>query len=259
MRQRNSCDATVGEPIQMESEKPETVTDGTAGRSAQIGREVSETGKGPAGMMPKGILVCYLRKICSGKTSTSSTVANALVCGYASFSDYLRDVVAKRGGDPDCRESLQNLGQSRIEHDADLFCRNVLGAAGFIPGKDFVLDGVRHIEVLPHLFWIAAPSELRLIFLKADAGLHSIRAGERSAKGRRDFNRAASHVVEEEMEEKLPAAAHAIVDGSRSAPVPREQCIDLIDNWRCAGAGIAPELDIQGAVARTPRERELSM
>ena len=80
----------------------------------------------------------------------------------------------------------------------------MLTAGGFVPGEDFVVDGIRHVEVLPHLVRIAAPSEVRMIFLKADAALRSIRVAERSAKVREDFDRAATHVVEADMEDELP-------------------------------------------------------
>ena len=239
MGRRNSFDATFGEPNRMELEKPEMGTDGTAGRSTQIGHEVSGTDTGSAGMTPKALLVCFSGKIGSGKTSTSNAVAKALGCGYASFSGYLRDVVARRGGDPDCRESLQDLGQDRIEEDAELFCRDVLAAAGFVPGQDFVLDGVRHFEVLHHLVRIAVPSEMRLFFLEADARLRSRRVGERSAKEGEDFDRAASHVVEEEMADKLPMAAHAIIDNSLPSCDVIDQCVGLIEKWRWAGACVA--------------------
>ena len=250
MGAKHLCDATFKEPNQMELEKPELGTDGTTGRSAQIGDEISGADTGSTGMTPKALLVCFSGKIGSGKTSTSMAVAEALGCGHTSFSSYLRDVIAALGGDLDCRESLQDLGQCRIEQDVDLFCREVLAAGGFVPGKDFVLDGVRHVEVPPHLVRIAAPSEMRLIFLKADAGLRSTRAGERSAKEARDFNRAENHVVEADMEKELPSAAHAIVDGSLSEPAVIQRCIELIDNWRQVGADNAPIPVVRAAAVR---------
>jgi len=204
-------------------------------------------------MTPNALLLCFSGKIGSGKTSTSAAIAKALGCSYTSFSSYLKNEVAAVRGDPDCRESLQDLGQCRIEQDADLFCREVLAAGGFVPGKDFVLDGIRHVEVLPHLVRIAAPSEMCLIFLMADTQLCSMRARARSVREERDFNRAASHLVEADMEERLPMEAHAIVHGSLSGPVVIDRCIELIDNWRWAGAGIAPKLEIPGAADRTQK------
>ena len=155
-------------------------------------------------MTPKGLLVCFSGKMGSGKTSTSIAVANALACGYASFGGYLRDLVVNRGGDPDCRQTLQDLGQHLVQQDAESFCRNVLARADFVPGGDFVLDGVRHVQVLEHLDRIAAPSDVRLIFLKADTelrgkprrqtinrGQQRLREGWRSRRGSRHGTRSA--------------------------------------------------------------------
>ena len=239
MERRNSFDATFGELNRMELEKPKMGIDGTAGRSTQIGHEASGIDTGSAVMTPKALLVCFSGKIGSGKTSTSMAVAKALGCGYTSFSGYLRDVVAEHGDDPDCRASLQEFGQRRIEEDAELFCRDVLVSGGFGPGEHFVLDGIRHVDVLPHLVRIAAPSEVRLIFLDAAAGLRSIRIRQRSIREWEDFERAASHVVEGDMEYGLPRAAHAIVDGSLPERYVVRHCLRLIDGWRWARTCVA--------------------
>ena len=214
-------------------------TERIAGRGTRVGCEAPRVDMGSAGMAPKSLLVCFSGKIGSGKTSTSRAVASALGCRRASFGGYLKDEVARRGGDPDCRESVQDFGQSRIEQDAELFCRDVLASGGFAPGEDLVLDGVRHVGVLSHLGRIAAPTEVRLIFLKVEAGVRSNRVGKRSAGTREDFDRAARHVVEADMEDKLPMAAHAIVDGSLPEQERIRECIGLIAGWRWAGSCIA--------------------
>ena len=201
-------------------------------------------------MAPISLLVCFSGKIGSGKTSTSRAVASALGCGRASFGDYLRDEVAARGDDSFCRKSIQDLGQARIEQDAESFCRDVLAAGGFIPGEDFVLDGIRHVEVLPHLVSISAPSEVRLIFLKADAELRSIRVADRSASVPEDFARATNHVVEADMEEELPMAAHAIVDSTLPEQDVIAQCIGLFDAWRWAGLCVESDLGATGGMRR---------
>ena len=229
-------------------------TEGTAGRGTRVGHEAPGVDTGSADMAPMTLLVCFSGKIGSGKTSTSRAVASALGCGRASFGGYLRDEVARRGGDPDCRESLQDFGQSLIEQDAESFCRDVLAAGGFVPGEDFVLDGIRHVDVLPHLVWIAAPSEVRLIFLEADAGVRSIRVGGRSARVREDFDKATSHVVEADMEYELPMAAHAIVDGSLPERDVIGGCIGLTDGWRWAGSCVASAAAVRGAAGRRRRK-----
>ena len=159
-------------------------TQSAAGRDTPVASEPSVVDVESANTVPS-LLVCFSGKIGSGKTSISRAVARWLKCACTSFGGYLRHEVARRGGDPDCRESLQYLGQSRIEQDAESFCRDVLAAGGFVPGEDFVLDGIRHLGVLPHLVRIAAPSEVRLIFLQADAGLRSQRGRGEAERGPR--------------------------------------------------------------------------
>lgn len=201
-----------------------------------IGSEGADAAWGSSCIASRSLLVCLSGKIGSGKTAVSIALARALACQSTSFGGYLRAQIAERGGDPECRRSLQDLGQSRIEQDTELFCRDVLAAGGFVPGHDFVLDGVRHVAVLPHLARVAAPSEVRLIFLEAGPELRSNRAGERSESARQDFNRAAKHVVEADMEAGLPSAADVIVDGSLPVAEAVSQCMVYIRNWRSAGS-----------------------
>lgn len=205
--------------------------DGVSGRDSASARE---SGGVRVGSSANGVrlLVCFSGKIGSGKTSVSRAVARWLGCDHASFGGFLRDEMARCAGTASNRESLQDLGQSRIEKDAESFCRDVLSAGGFARGQDFVLDGVRHVAVLPHLARMAAPSEVRLIFLQADAELRSIRVRGRSDGGPEDFDRATGHPVEADMEDGLPLAAHAIVDSSLPEQDVVDLCIGLIDKWR---------------------------
>ena len=198
-------------------------------------------------LLPRSLLVCFSGKIGSGKTSISGAVAHRLGCGCSSFGSYLRDTIEQRGGDPDCRRSLQDLGKRRIERDPESFCRDVLAGGGFVPGEDYVLDGVRHVDVLPHLIGIAAPSAVRLIFLDADAGLRLNRVGERSAGAREDFDRAAGHAVEADMEDGVPSAADATVDGSAPEREVVEVCMALIEGWRRAGPETGSRCEIPAA------------
>ena len=118
----------------------------------------------------------------------------------------------------------------------------MLGSAGFIPGGDFVLDGLRHVRLLAHLERIAAPSEVRLIFLEVDDALRSSRVGERSANEGKDFSRAGDHAVEADMAHGLPEAAHAKIDGSLPDREVVRQCVERIEGWRKAASRVAPAL-----------------
>ncbi len=207
-------------------------TKGTERRSIRVGRKVPSVDTAAVGIATMSLLVCFSGKIGSGKSSVSKAVADVLGCRHASFGDYLRQYVAWHGGDPVSRKLLQDLGWSWIEQNPKSFCTNVLAAGKYMRGEDFVLDGIRHVEVLPYLERIADPSKLRLIFLKTYAELRRTRIRKRSANLLEDFDRAGSHVVEAEMEDQLPKIAHAIVDGSLNMRDVIKQCIGLIRQWR---------------------------
>lgn len=87
------------------------------------------------------LLICFSGQIGSGKSSVSCAVAHALGWRRTGFGDYLRAEIERAGGDPSSRQALQDLGQQRIEADAEGFCRDVLNAGGFILGEDFIIDG----------------------------------------------------------------------------------------------------------------------
>ena len=209
---------------------------------------------GSAGGAAQSLLVCFSGKIGSGKTAISRAVARRLDCGRTSFGGYLRKEAVRRGYDPDCRQVLQDIGQSLIEHDAESFCRNVLADGGFVPGEDFVIDGIRHVDVLPHLVQIAAPSEVRLIFLDADAKLRSNRVAERSRSAREEFDRVADHAVEAHMERELPMVAHKIVDSSLAEQQVVEVCLGIIGDWKSTGSRVPSLIEILEISGRLQRK-----
>ena len=75
-------------------------TDGNAGRRVMIGRKLSRTDTQSTGMTPNALLLCFSGKIGSGKTSTGMAVAEALGCGFTSFSNHLRNVATALGAIP---------------------------------------------------------------------------------------------------------------------------------------------------------------
>lgn len=221
-------------------------TDSVSGRASASANELVGVRVGASANGVR-LLVCFSGKIGSGKTLIGRAVARWLGCGHASFGGFLRNEMARYAGAANCRKSLQDLGQRRIEKDTKSFCRDVLAAGGFERGQDFVLDGVRHVAVLPHLVRLAAPSEVRLIFLEADAELRSLRVRGRLDGGPEDFDRATGHPVEAEMEDGLPLAAHAIVDSSLPGQDVIDLCIGLIDNWRFPRPGTLAAPAMSGA------------
>jgi hypothetical protein len=113
------------------------------------------------------LILCFSGQIGSGKSSVSTAVAEALGWRRTGFGDYLRSEIARLGGDPNDRKSLQDLRQARVDANPVAFCRDVLSSAGFQPGDDFVIDGIR---------WHNAPMESFFHTLKTERVHHRVYA-----------------------------------------------------------------------------------
>lgn len=176
------------------------------------------------------LLLCFSGQIGSGKSSVSRAVAARLGWPQAGFGDFLRAEILREAGDYHSREALQNLGQRLVKADAEGFCRSVLAAGGFSPGVDFVVDGVRHVEIFRTLARIAEPSTARLLFLSADEAHRLERIADRGDEN--DFARAVTHPVEAELRDQLPSIAHAVVDASRPFDDVVADCLAEIEVWQ---------------------------
>lgn len=176
------------------------------------------------------MLLCFSGQIGSGKSSVSSKVAEALGWQRTGFGDYLRGEIAKVGGDPNDRQSLQNLGQQRVDEDSRAFCRDVLAAGGFKAGDDFVIDGIRHVDIFETLADVAKPSQARLLFLGAREAIRSARIQTRSDAD--DFERASAHRVEAELQDALPKRADGLVDASQPLAEVVVECLNLVRRWQ---------------------------
>jgi cytidylate kinase len=186
------------------------------------------------------LILCFSGQIGSGKSSVSSAVAEALGWRRTGFGDYLRSEIARLGGDPNDRKSLQDLGQARVDADPAAFCRDVLSSAGFHPGDDFVIDGIRHVSIFELLARLSQPSEARLLFLAAAEVARNARVRVRSDA--EDFARASAHRVEEELRSALPERADGIVNADQQVGCVVADCLDLIRSWRDEPAGITGNL-----------------
>lgn len=175
------------------------------------------------------LLACFSGQIGSGKSSVSAAVAEALGWHRTGFGDFLRAEIARSGGIPASRQALQDLGQQHVDGDPEAFCRDVLGAGGFQPGDDFVVDGVRHVAIFRILRALAAPSTARLLFLEASETARTARIDTRSDHA--DLQRAAGHRVEAELRDALPEHADALIDADRPFGDVVEDCVALIRSW----------------------------
>lgn len=175
------------------------------------------------------LLLCFSGQIGSGKSSVSAEVAKALGWRRTGFGDYLRGEIARSGGDPDDRQSLQDLGQTRVDEDALAFCRDVLSAGGFRQGENFVVDGVRHVSIFEHLARVSSPSDAKLIFLDAGKATRSSRVQTRSDA--KDFERASGHRVEAELYQALPDRADATIEANQALERVVADCLDCVRRW----------------------------
>jgi adenylate kinase family enzyme len=176
------------------------------------------------------LLLCFSGQIGSGKSSVSAAVAQALGWPRTGFGDYLRAAIARRGGDPNDRQSLQDLGQTLVDADPDAFCRDVLAAGGFTPGEDFIIDGIRHIEIFEILARISQPSDAKLLFLGAGEAVRAGRITSRTDAA--DFARASAHPVEAELNRALPEFANGHIDADQPLDSVLEDILKYVHLWR---------------------------
>jgi dephospho-CoA kinase len=176
------------------------------------------------------LLLCFSGQIGSGKSSVTTAISAALGWRRAGFGDYLRSEIARLGGDPNDRKALQNLGQKLVEDDSAAFCRDVLASAGFQPGDDFVIDGIRHVVIFEILAAVGKPSQARLLFLGAPAATRNVRVQSRGDA--QDFTRASRHSVETELQDELPRRADAVVDADQPLDRVVGECLELVRRWQ---------------------------
>jgi cytidylate kinase len=176
------------------------------------------------------LLLCFSGQIGSGKSSVSAAVAQALGWPRTGFGDYLRAAIARRGGDPNDRQSLQDLGQTLVDADPDAFCRDVLAAGGFTPGDDFIVDGIRHIGIFEILARVSQPSDAKLLFLGAGEAVRAARIISRTDAA--DFARASAHPVEAELDRALPDLADGHIDADQPLDHVLDQALRFVHLWR---------------------------
>ena len=176
------------------------------------------------------LLLCFAGQIGSGKSSVSTAIAQVLGWRRTGFGDYLRAEIARRGGDPDDRRSLQNLGQALVNADPDAFCRDVLAAGGFTPGDDFILDGIRHIGIFKILARVCRPSNAKLLFLGAGEATRTARINLRIDAT--DFARASAHPVEAELGSALPELADGLINADQPLDRVLEDALRFVHHWR---------------------------
>src|ERR1700730_12449035 len=163
--------------------------------------------------MCDGLVVCFSGRMTSGKTSVIEALAQRLRWRRAAFGAYVRAQLARQGGDPASREALQNLGQSLVDKDPEGFVRAELRSAGFTPGDNLLVDGVRHVDIQTLIANLVQPSRTFLIHLAVDDA-HAYARAEGRSQGRVEVVRAEDHRVENDLRQALPSIADQVIDAT---------------------------------------------
>jgi|SRR5579859_1238230 len=173
-------------------------------------------------------ILSFAGQIGSGKSTISKQVADKLGWKRVGFGDFLRGQVIVRGLAPQSRSTLQNLGQEFINRGWRPFCSQVLETAGWIPGENLVVDGIRHVEALDTLLELTHPSDGKLVYITTAESMRMQRIATRDS----EKNLAAeSHPMETEGYSLLPTRADLLIDNSSSVAQTVEKIIDALDSW----------------------------
>ena len=161
----------------------------------------------------KPLVLGFVGKIGSGKSTISTAVAEVLGWPRTGFGDYVRALAAQRGL-PEDRQSLQRLGESLVNEKPGEFCRMVLDQAKWEPGKSLVVDGIRHAAIVSALREMVAPAELLLVFVAVPDSLREARVRRRDGQDHVPLDLLDSHSTESDVERLLSKMADLTVEGN---------------------------------------------
>lgn len=138
-------------------------------------------------------------RIHSGKSTLAKLLSNDLGIPIVSFGGYLAQFSAKNNL-PTNRESLQNLGNRRINENVELFVKDVLASAENV--DVIIVEGIRHNLVFNSLKDIYINS----FFIFLDVSFEDRYKRYRSSKDEnknltiQDFEKLDNHSVEQEID-----------------------------------------------------------
>jgi cytidylate kinase len=152
----------------------------------------------------------------AGKTSLGVRLSTKLGCPLASFGDHVRSsALLLLGHAIPTRRFLQDLGQELVLNDPEAFCRAVLLSidANRVSGP-IIIDGLRHVGLLPVLARLVGDRDVRVIFVDASPDARIERWGEKIT--RTELNAVDSHPVEADLSQIRDKADIIINAGSGS-------------------------------------------
>jgi dephospho-CoA kinase len=127
------------------------------------------------------IVVAIAGKIGSGKTTITKSLAKLLQWPRAGFGDYVRAVARKRG-ESQAREHLQELGTQLLRNDPREFCKAVISSAEWRPGEGLIIDGLRHAETIGIIRELVSPAVLKIVLISVPEETRFQRLKERGGR-----------------------------------------------------------------------------
>lgn len=169
----------------------------------------------------KKAVIAFSGKVGSGKTTLSIQLAHILEWNWISFSNFIRKV-AKENNLGEDRRTLQDLGAHLLEQDLESFCINVLNQIEW-QNTPFIIDGVRHIEVLEFLKKTVEPTPFLHIHIAIDRRSQIERLGQRMSESN-SIEFIEEHSTESQIQQILPESADLILNSAQ----PIDQLIEDI-------------------------------
>jgi Fic family protein len=166
-------------------------------------------------MAKRGTIIAFSGALRAGTGALSTVVSELLGWQRVRFSDFIRRVAEGRGEDPNDREVLQRLGQELVREHLEHFVDSVLAMAGWQPGENLVLDGLRHAEVHEQLCKrMDQTTDLHVVHIEMDDETREDRAKQADGLQNIDFERYDRDITEAQME-GVPEYAELTLDGTR--------------------------------------------
>lgn len=164
--------------------------------------------------LARSVVVALSGGVASGKSSVATRIAERLDWPCASFGEYVRRIARNRGLQ-ESRDVLQEIGAETIAGDLRAFCIAVMGQTTWTGSGSLVLDGVRHIEIVPIIREVIAPMELFMIYVDTPRELRFSRLQKRGLKEGKAFEQVEAHSTELQVP-SLEKLADLRIDGTRN-------------------------------------------
>lgn len=179
------------------------------------------------------MIITFAGPIGSGKSTLARAIADVSGAPSAGFGNYVRSLAAERGLDVGRRQVLQDLGHELVQADARAFLDGALAWSGHAAGQDLLLDGLRHVSILDALRQREAEGLDAVSLLYLDTPRETRRArvvarGVSAAQMEADE----AHPAEQDLDEKLRAAADAVLNGAQDVEALTRDALRIIEQRR---------------------------